>query len=218
MKGEHYRSSIVVADAQYLTCTALESTLQEFYSVTAVFHSSAGLIEWMENGKADLMILDPVLLDVELSSVLEKLKTKVPRIMILTNEVSHADFKELNSAGIETIVLKSAGRDELLHAVDMTLKGKRHYSEEVLQLIVEQGSRDKPTQKAGHLTSSEMEIVRLIAEGLTTKEIAGKKNISFHTVMTHRKNIFRKTGVNSVSELIMYAIKAGWIDNIEYYI
>ena len=53
---------------------------------------------------------------------------------------------------------------------------------------------------------------------MTTKEIAAQKHISFHTVMTHRKNIFRKLNVNSSSELIMFAIKAGWIDNIEYYI
>ena len=62
-------------------------------------------------------------------------------------------------------------------------------------------------EETGQLTTSEMEIVRLIAEGLTTKEIASRKYISFHTVITHRKNIFRKLGVSSVSELIMYAIK-----------
>jgi DNA-binding CsgD family transcriptional regulator len=68
------------------------------------------------------------------------------------------------------------------------------------------------------LTATEMEIVKFIAEGMTTKQIAAKKFISFHTVISHRKNIFRKADVNSVSELIIYAIKAGWIDNIEYYI
>jgi DNA-binding NarL/FixJ family response regulator len=69
-----------------------------------------------------------------------------------------------------------------------------------------------------HLTSSEIEIVRLISGGVTTKEIANQKNISFHTVNTHRKNIFRKMGVTNASELIIQAIKAGWIDNIEYFI
>ena len=78
--------------------------------------------------------------------------------------------------------------------------------------------RKIPAEETGQLTDSEMEIVRLIAEGLTTKEIASRKYISFHTVITHRKNIFRKLGVSSVSELIMYAIKAGWINMIEYHI
>ena len=58
----------------------------------------------------------------------------------------------------------------------------------------------------------------MIANGLTTKEIATKRIISNHTVSTHRKNIFKKIGVSNASELIIHAIKAGWIDNIEYYI
>ena len=62
-------------------------------------------------------------------------------------------------------------------------------------------------------------IVKKSSEGYTvTKEIAKQKNISFHTVMTHRKNIFRKLGINNVSELLMVAMKTGLIDTIEYYI
>ena len=53
---------------------------------------------------------------------------------------------------------------------------------------------------------------------MTAKEIAVKRNLSVHTINTHRKNIFRKLAVTNASELIMVAIKAGWIDNIEYYI
>ena len=68
------------------------------------------------------------------------------------------------------------------------------------------------------MTVSEIEIVKMIANGLTTKEIASKRNISHHTVNTHRKNIFRKLEVTNASELIILAIKSGWIDNIEYYI
>jgi DNA-binding CsgD family transcriptional regulator len=74
------------------------------------------------------------------------------------------------------------------------------------------------SEETGQLTASEIEIVRLVAEGLTTKEIAIRKHISFHTVATHRKNIFRKLGVTNASELLMYAIKAGIIDTIEYHI
>ena len=66
------------------------------------------------------------------------------------------------------------------------------------------------------LTASETEIVRLIAQGMTTKEIAAQKFLSFHTVMTHRRNILRKLGVSNASELIMYAVSSGIIDTIEY--
>jgi DNA-binding NarL/FixJ family response regulator len=84
--------------------------------------------------------------------------------------------------------------------------------------MMDEQKRKVSNMEQVQLTHTETEIVKMIAEGLTTKLIATTKNISFHTVMTHRKNIFKKLGVSSSSELIMYAIRSGWIDNIEYYI
>lgn len=68
------------------------------------------------------------------------------------------------------------------------------------------------------LTASENNILREIALGKTTKEIAVEKNLSFHTVNSHRRNIYRKLGVNSVNEVTRYALQAGLIDLMEYYI
>jgi DNA-binding NarL/FixJ family response regulator len=73
-------------------------------------------------------------------------------------------------------------------------------------------------EETNQLTTSEIEIVRLIGQGLTTKEIASRKILSFHTIMTHRKNILRKLGVSNASELIMFAVRTGIIDTIEYHI
>ena len=74
------------------------------------------------------------------------------------------------------------------------------------------------TQKENRLTPTETEILRDIALGLTTREIAEKRYSSFHTVNTHRKNIFRKIGVNNVHEATRYALRAGLVDSAEYYI
>ena len=74
------------------------------------------------------------------------------------------------------------------------------------------------TQEENRLTPTETEILRDIALGLTTREIAEKRYSSFHTVNTHRKNIFRKLGVNNVHEATKYALRAGLIDSAEYYI
>ena len=68
------------------------------------------------------------------------------------------------------------------------------------------------------LTKTEMEVLRDIALGLTTKEIAEKRFSSFHTINTHRKNIFRKLNVNNVHEATKYALRAGMVDAAEYYI
>jgi len=68
------------------------------------------------------------------------------------------------------------------------------------------------------LTATEMEIVKAIAKGKTTKEIAEERISSIHTITTHRKNIFRKLGVNTAHEVIKYAIRKGWVDPTEFYI
>jgi transcriptional regulator, luxR family len=68
------------------------------------------------------------------------------------------------------------------------------------------------------LTKTETEILKEIALGATTREIAEKRFSSFHTVNTHRKNIFRKLGVNNVHEAIRYAMRSGLVDAAEYYI
>ena len=69
-----------------------------------------------------------------------------------------------------------------------------------------------------NLTTTEKVILKEISLGKTTKEIAVEKNLSFHTINTHRKNIFRKLGVNNVHEATKYAIRAGIVDLTEYYI
>ena len=68
------------------------------------------------------------------------------------------------------------------------------------------------------LTVTEQEILKEIAMGKTTKEIAAKRFVSSHTIMTHRKNIFRKLNVNNIHEATKYAMRAGIVDMAEYYI
>ena len=78
--------------------------------------------------------------------------------------------------------------------------------------------QNAPADDTVKLTKTETEILKCIALGMTTKEIAERRFSSFHTINTHRKNIFRKLGVNNVHEATKYALRAGLIDSAEYYI
>lgn len=215
-------TKIVIADTQFLVVESLKTLLQtqERFLLIEVVSSQTELYKILGESGINLLITDLSLPDYEGIADLQKIKQKFPQlfILILTNTVSKAEFAELTRIGIKNIIYKTADREEILAAVDATLKGKKYYAEELLDLILEMGESKSLPEENTHLTSSEIEIVRLIACGMTTKEIAEKKFISFHTVNTHRKNIFRKLSVSNASELIIYAIKAGWIENIEYYI
>ena len=78
--------------------------------------------------------------------------------------------------------------------------------------------RQNEEEERVKLTKTETEVLKEIALGFTTREIAERRFSSFHTVNTHRKNIFRKLGVNTVHEATKYALRAGLVDAAEYYI
>jgi len=208
---------ILIADTQYLTTVALISLLQDKgYGVQTVASRDELLIE-LKNNEISLLVTDYILFDYRSVNDLREIIASRPEIpvLVLGNSLNQMQIRELNQAGIRNIALKTDDRTELLHAIATALKKKKAYTSGVLDILLRQ---EGPARDANLLTGSEIEIVRLISSGLSTKEIAAKKHISFHTVMTHRKNIFRKLDVSSSQEMMLMAIKAGLIDNIEYHI
>jgi DNA-binding NarL/FixJ family response regulator len=213
---------IAITDSQFLIVEALQSLIQTEpnYSIIGVASTHHELQKILQEKSPDLLIVDPANIDFDGLDDLKNIKIKYTQlgILILTNLVTKQEFADISRIGIKNISYKTADRDEIFAAIDATLKNKKFYSDEVLDLFLDLGEAKNSGEETKTLTPSEIEIVKLIAEGLTTKEIASKRNISYHTVNTHRKNIFRKMEVSNASELIMLAIKAGWINNIEYYI
>jgi DNA-binding NarL/FixJ family response regulator len=79
-------------------------------------------------------------------------------------------------------------------------------------ILAQQQAEERPEV----LTATEMEIARSIAKGQTTRQIAEERFSSIHTITTHRKNIFRKLGINTAHELTMYALRAGLVDSSDF--
>jgi two-component system, NarL family, nitrate/nitrite response regulator NarL len=115
---------------------------------------------------------------------------------VVNDMIDHAD--------ISGYVLKNIGKNELITAIEKIAKGGIYFSEAVLEELQKTEKRKKENEEA-HLTSREIEIIRLIEKEYSNKEIAESLFISERTVETHRKNIFRKTGTNSVIGLVKYA-------------
>jgi DNA-binding NarL/FixJ family response regulator len=215
-------NNVIIADSQYLVVETLKSLIgdDEGYSIAGVADTQNDLYKILETVSSGLLITDFANIDYDGTDDLKNIRQKYPQIsvLILTNAITRQEFSGLSKLGIRNIIYKTADKDELFSAIESTLKGRKFYSDEVLDLFIDLNESKYIPEDPKYLTTSEIEIVKLIANGLTTKEIASKRNISYHTVNTHRKNIFRKVEVSNASELIILAIKAGWIDNIEYYI
>ena len=138
--------------------------------------------------------------------------------MRLTRALSNDFLRRLviNSEAY-SVVLKSCDLDEINMALIQILRGERFICNRVTnQLLQPQKQQIEVPEQI--LTATEIEILKEIALGHTTKEIAANRHLSFHTIITHRKNIFRKLDVNNVHEAIKYAMRAGLVDLAEYYI
>jgi DNA-binding NarL/FixJ family response regulator len=218
MEVSDIKSSIVIADSQFLIVEALKNLLGRQYFIRNVVNCKSDLLALLNSNSPEILIIDPVLLDFEGVNDLKEIKESFPdlTIIILTNNITRNELKELISLGINNVLHKNADQEELLSCLKDVERGKKYFSDLFLDLIIEPDEKRVFSVELNQLTASETEIVRLIAQGLTTKEIAAQKFLSFHTVMTHRRNILRKLGVSNASELIMYAVSSGIINTIEY--
>jgi len=114
-----------------------------------------------------------------------------------------------------SILFKDSPVNDIINAIRSALDGNRYISQRATEILLSQRQKDEVET---NLTQTEVEILKAIAQGKTTKEIANERFSSIHTINTHRKNIFRKIGVNSAHEAIKYAFRSGLVDTSEFYI
>jgi len=114
-----------------------------------------------------------------------------------------------------SILFKDAPINDLVNALHSASEGERFISQRAAEILLNQRQKEEVET---NLTQTEVEILKAIAQGKTTKEIANERFSSVHTINTHRKNIFRKIGVNSAHEAIKYAFRSGLVDTSEFYI
>ena len=211
---------VLIADGQELTRRGIESLISEIpeYIVCGFVYSANELEIKLTTFKPQVLIVDFDDFEVDdFDSFCQLLKSSPEtQILVVSDNKNRDDIMKLRDLGIRNYILKTSGKDEFIDALNSTRLHKKYYSEEILDLLVG-GNNQKDIEKV-RFTVSEIEIIKLIAQGLTTKEIASRKFLSSHTIITHRKNIFRKAGVTSTSELIMHAIRTGIVDTLEYYI
>ena len=136
---------------------------------------------------------------------------------LLFSEDLSADFvRVLIASSMQfSILLKESPMSEIKEAMKFCIHGNRYICQRMTEVLL---APSHDVEEKINLTKTETEILKDIALGMTTKEIAEKRFSSFHTVNTHRKNIFRKLNVNNVHEATKYALRAGLVDTAEYYI
>jgi DNA-binding NarL/FixJ family response regulator len=135
----------------------------------------------------------------------------LPLIAVTSNRDKKVILRLLES-GIHGFLFKDCSEQELIRCAEALLRGERFFCTEVFDILMEARlSRPVSEEWPSHLTSREVDIIRLIVKGHSTSIIAGELNLSPHTISTHRKNIIRKLKIKSPVELVAQAYDLGLI-------
>lgn len=216
--------SIILADNQDISNAGWRYLLQLLYNNTIEIREATQkkeLVSILADYPDSLVILDYTLFDFESANELVILQTRFEKAdWILFSDELSADFLRtlLYNTQNFSILMKDSAREEITSALKEAAKGNRYICNHVSNILLDTNRNMQGHQTKQVLTTTEQDILKEMALGKTTKEIAAKRHVSVHTIMTHRKNIFRKIEVNNVHEATKYAMRAGIVDMAEYYI
>ena len=209
----------IIADNQELTAYALQSLLKRDEG-SAIFRAvdRAGLTELLKEHEDAVVFLDYTLFDFadedQLLIVAERFS--LSEWILISDELTPQFIRRVVYSSHQfSVVFKDGPMSEIREALQAVGNHTRYLSQRALEAIITQQQEE---EKPDLLTQTETEIVKAIAQGKTTKEIAAERFSSIHTITTHRKNIFRKLGINTAHEAVKYALRAGLIDPSEFYI
>lgn len=173
-------------------------------------------IDELENLSVDIVILDIGLPDISGIKIAEIISKKSPGLKVIILS-ANADEENINSAvnyGVAGFLSKDASKEEFLEAVRTVYSGEQFFSDSISKILYDSyiniiKEKQLPDKKA--LTNRETEVIKLISDGYSYKEIAKKLNISARTVETHRNNILEKLELKNNIEIVKYAIKSNLV-------
>lgn len=216
---------VIIADNQALTALAVETIVRalpdyigQSPEVNYAFNCQQ-LTALLRDKRPTAVVLDYTLFDFSNSEQLVILGESNPEVtfLLLSDELT-PDFLRYviyNSQRIG-VVYKDASLAILREAIQYVVRGDRYISQQATQILL-----TREVEKNLHkddLTQTEREVLKAIAQGKTTKEIAAERFSSIHTINSHRKNIFRKLNVNCAHDAMKYAMRAGLVDEADFYI
>ena len=211
-------TSVLIADDHGVVREGVRRLVEAENDIQVCAEASDGreVLEQVDIHHPEVVVMDITMPRLGGLETLERLRAKHPDLRVILLSV-HSDPPFVRSAialGADAYVLKNGRASEIVTALRAVAKGGSYFSPTVAREIVEQMRQPKRAQDEPFsvLTSREREVLHLIADGMSAKEIAGELEISTKTVEAHRTSLMRKLGVRKATELVRYALRHGLIE------
>jgi DNA-binding NarL/FixJ family response regulator len=209
---------VLLADDHSIVRRGLRSLLEEGgHSVVAEASDGLEAVQLAEAHQPDLLILDigmPKLNGIEVAARAQKL-SRPPGVIMLSMHADESYIIRALAAGARAYLLKGATDDDLLPAIRAVAAGKPFFSPAVAAVLVDDYVRRLQARGAADsfdlLTDREKEVLQLIAEGRSNREVATQLAVGVSTVETHRANLMQKLNLHSTAEIVLYAVRKGII-------
>ncbi|MDL2297014.1 response regulator transcription factor [Bacteroidales bacterium OttesenSCG-928-C03] len=207
---------LIIVEDHALFRLGLRAAIQSSNSDIAIVGEAEDgktLFELLETVTPDIIILDVILPHISGIEIAHRLKRSYPQIKILVVSAENTEsvVQALIEEGANGFISKNqCTTDELITAIQSIMDGIDYFGQDIASIIYNiYVSKIGIIKSAIDFTPREIEVINLCKEGLLSKEIAGKLNISRRTVDSHKNNIFKKLGINNTMEMVQYALKCG---------
>jgi two-component system response regulator NreC len=186
---------------------------QPGFSVVAEASDGREAVEQVESARPHVAVLDVAMPNLSGIEAAQRIAAQTPNVAIVILSMHSDEGYVLRAlkAGARGYLLKDAAESDLIEAIKAVSQGKTYFSAEISKMMVEDYIREIRNRGAEDsyelLTSREREILQLLVEGNSNKDIAARLNVSPHTVETHRRNLQDKLNLHSFAELILYAVR-----------
>ncbi len=202
--------SLAIFDPQFITRQGIQRLAEEsqLFDQITLLGTEQALTESISQVAPNFLMIDYAGPHQVHSAALKSLKTDFPglKTLIISEDNDKSQIQKMLKAGVRGFVTKSCSEQEIVEAINTIQNGGKFFCKKVLNIV---NSGEDFTNL--ELSEREMEIVKLVANGKSSAQIADSLNISVHTVNSHRKNILKKLGLKSPAELIIYASEMGWV-------
>jgi len=211
------RPRVLLADDHTMILAGLKSLLESDFDLVGTVEDGRALLDAAAQLKPDIIMMDismPLLNGIEAARQLKKMIPQT-KIVFLTMHGDVAYVREAFRVGASGYLIKRSAASELVTAINEVLKGRTYVTPLVTKDMMESflEPTDPPEKLHSRLTPRQREVLQLVAEGHSNKEIASVLNVSTKTVEFHKYNLMQTLGIRTTAELTQYAMRHGYISS-----